>query len=365
MVGARRAGAQILLERGLRPSLSCSHSPRAAASAKSNHIRLKTDAPENDIFYDETLPPVWCSGDGLLKDWAFLKDLRRRLNEGTGMTLRRVGLGLFVGAILMAPSVASAAPALVFEPYNGTVLYAEDPDAQWFPASLAKLMTAYVTFQALKAGTVSSDTKVVCSQKARTQAPTKLGLPVGAAITLDVALKVLIVKSANDVAVMIAETVAPSEQAFVARMNEEAQRLGMTRTNFANVNGLPDERQVSTARDLAKLARAIIVEFPEHADLFSSIQVQVGKRTMRTHNNLLVSLPGADGMKTGFICKSGFNVVASATRDGRKIVAVVLGEPSVASRNARATDLLEKGFRRHFWKSCSAPASIGSRSKPR
>jgi D-alanyl-D-alanine carboxypeptidase len=153
------------------------------------------------------------------------------------------------------------------------------------------------------------------------------------------------------VAVMIAETVARSEQAFVARMNEEAQRLGMTRTNFTNVNGLPDERQVSTARDLAKLARAIIVEFPEHAGLFSSIQVKVGKKTMRTHNSLLVSLPGADGMKTGFICESGFNVVASATRDGRKIVAVVLGEPSTALRNARATDLLEKGFRRHFWKS--------------
>ena len=267
------------------------------------------------------------------------------------MKLRRVGAGLLVGAILMAPSVGSAAPALVFEPYNGTVLYAEDPDAQWFPASLTKLMTAYVTFQALKAGTVSPDTKVVCSQKARTQAPTKLGLPVGGAITLDVALKVLIVKSANDVAVMIAEAVARSEQAFVARMNEEAQRLGMTRTNFANVNGLPDERQVSTARDLAKLVRAIIVEFPEHADLFSSIKVQVGKKTMRTHNSLLVSFPGADGMKTGFICESGYNVVASATRDGRKLVAVVLGEPSVASRNARTTDLLEKGFRRHFWKS--------------
>ena len=267
------------------------------------------------------------------------------------MMRRRTGLGLFVGAILMAPSVPSAAPALVFEPYNGTVLYAEDPDAPWFPASLTKLMTAYVTFQALKAGSVSPDTKVVCSQKAKTQAPTKLGLPVGGAITLDVALKVLIVKSANDVAVMIAETVAGSEQAFLTRMNKAAQTLGMTRTNFTNVNGLPDERQVTSARDLAKLARAIIVEFPEHADLFSTVQVQVGKKTMRTHNSLLVSFPGADGMKTGFICESGFNVVASATRDGRKIVAVVLGEPSVASRNQRATDLLEKGFRRHFWKS--------------
>ena len=150
---------------------------------------------------------------------------------------------------------------------------------------------------------------------------------------------------------MIAEAVAGSQDAFVARMNEAAKHLGMTRTTFANVNGLPDERQVTTARDLARLARAIIVEFPEHADLFSSIQVQVGKKTMRTHNSLLVSFPGADGMKTGFICESGFNVVASATRDGRKLVAVVLGEPSVASRNDRPTDLLENGFKSYFWKS--------------
>ncbi len=251
----------------------------------------------------------------------------------------------------MAPSVASAAPALVFEPYKGTVLYAEDPDAQWFPASLTKLMTAYVTFQALKDGTVTPDTKLICSQTAARQAPSKLGLAVGGSITLDLALKVLIVKSANDVAVMIAEAVSGSQDAFVARMNEAAQHLGMTRTTFANVNGLPDEKQVTSARDLAKLARAIIVEFPEHADLFSTVQVQVGKKTMRTHNSLLRSFPSADGMKTGFICQSGFNVVASATRDGRKLVAVVLGEPSAASRNARATDLLEKGFRRHFWKS--------------
>jgi D-alanyl-D-alanine carboxypeptidase len=265
--------------------------------------------------------------------------------------LRRAGLGLLVGAVLMASSGASAGPALVFEPYNGTVFYAEDPDAQWFPASLTKLMTAYVTFQALKAGAVTPDTKLICSKEATEQAPSKLWLKVGESITLDVALKVLIVQSANDVAVMIAEGVAGSQEAFVQRMNEAAQHLGMTRTNFANVNGLPDERQFTTARDLAKLSRAIIIAFPEHADLFTTVEVQVGKQIMRTHNGLLLSLPGADGMKTGFICNSGFNVVASATRDGRKLVAVVLGEQSLATRRVRATDLLENGFRRYFWKS--------------
>ena len=265
--------------------------------------------------------------------------------------LRRAGLGILVGAVLIASSGASAGPALVFEPYNGTVFYAEDPDAQWFPASLTKLMTAYVTFQALKAGIVTPDTKLICSKEATEQAPSKLWLKVGESITLDVALKVLIVQSANDVAVMIAEGIAGSQEAFVQRMNEAAQHLGMTRTNFANVNGLPDERQFTTARDLAKLSRAIIIAFPEHADLFTTVEVQVGKQIMRTHNGLLLSLPGADGMKTGFICNSGFNVVASATRDGRKLVAVVLGEQSLATRRVRATDLLENGFKRYFWKS--------------
>jgi D-alanyl-D-alanine carboxypeptidase len=267
------------------------------------------------------------------------------------MMLRRAGLGLLVGAILCAPSAATAGPALVFEPYNGTVFYAEDPDAMWFPASLTKLMTAYVTFEALRDGTVKPDTQLICSKLATQQAPSKLWLKEGESISLDVGLKVLIVRSANDVAVMLAEAVAGSQEAFVAKMNEAAQHLGMTRTHFVNVNGLPEEGQYTTARDLARLARAIIVEFPDHLDLFTTTEVQVGKQIIRTHNGLLVSLPGADGMKTGFICNSGFNIVASATRDGRKLVAVVLGEQSVATRRARATDLLENGFKRYFWKS--------------
>ena len=264
---------------------------------------------------------------------------------------RRALLSFLVGAVLMAPSEVFAGPALVFEPYNGTVFYAEDPDSLWFPASLTKLMTAYVAFEALKVGTVTPDTKLICSKEATEQAPSKLWLKEGESITLNVALKVLIVRSANDVAVMVAEGVAGSQEAFVARMNETAQHLGMTHTHYVNVNGLPQEGQVTTARDLAKLARAIIVVFPDHADLFSTEQVQVGKQVIRTHNRMLASFPGADGMKTGFICDSGFNIVASATRDGRKLVAVVLGEPSIVARTDLATDLLENGFKRYFWKS--------------
>ena len=136
-------------------------------------------------------------------------------------------------------------------------------------------------------------------------------------------------------------------------MNEApAQKLGMTRTHDENVNGLPQEGQVTTARDLAKLTRAIIVEFPEYADIFALSSIQVGKKLICTHNRLLVSFQGADGMKTGFILpSSGFNIVASATRDGRRLVAVVLGEPSVATRTDRAANLLENGFKRYFWKS--------------
>jgi D-alanyl-D-alanine carboxypeptidase len=265
--------------------------------------------------------------------------------------LGRFCLGLLLSVPLLAPIPAYAGPALVFEPYNGTVFYSEDPDQLWFPASLTKLMTAYVTFQAIKDGKVSLDKKLTCSKAAVAQAPTKLGLPVGGEIDINTALKVLIIKSANDVAVMLAEGVSGDVDTFVAEMNATAQRLGMSKTRFANPNGLPDERQVTTARDLAKLARAIIVDFPEYQNLFALPQVQVGKKLMRTHNGLLIDYPGADGMKTGFICNSGYNVVASATRDNRKLVAVVLGEVSIASRRDRATDLLENGFKRYFWKS--------------
>ena len=265
--------------------------------------------------------------------------------------LRRAFLGLFAAFALLAPTAANASPALVFEPYNGTVFYAEDPDTLWFPASLTKMMTAYVAFHALRNGEVKPDTPAIVTKNALAEPPTKLGLPVGTSIPLETAIRVIIVKSANDVAVMVAETVGGSEEAFIDRMNEAAKRLGMTSTQFANPHGLPNEQQYTPARDLARLARALIIEFPEYADIFKMKSVAVGKRQLRTHNGLLRTFNGADGMKTGFICDSGFNIVVSATRDGRKLVAVVLGEPSTRVRNARAAQLLENGFKRYFWKS--------------
>lgn len=255
---------------------------------------------------------------------------------------------------------AAAGPALLFEPATGKVLYAEDPDNLWFPASLTKIMTAYVTFNAIKEGKIKLDDKVSCSLVATLQPPSKVGLPVGGELTVDVALQAVIVKSANDVTVMLAEAVAGSETAFIAVMNQTAKKLGMTRTHFANTNGLPDPDNFTTARDLARLARAVVSEFPEYAHYWSAPEVRIGKRRLGTHNALLKTFPGADGLKTGFTCDSGFNVVASATRDGRRLMAVVLGETSGNERAIRAASLLEHGFLNYGWKEIFNPVTLES-----
>lgn len=260
-------------------------------------------------------------------------------------------------AMTQAP-LAVAGPALLLEADSGKVLYAEDADNQWYPASLTKIMTAYLTFEALKAGRVTLDTKITVSEAAHVQPPSKVGLPVGGEITLELALKALIVKSANDVAVMLAEAVGGSEAAFIERMNATARRLGMSRTRFANPNGLPSADQVTTARDLARLSRAVLRDFPDYAHYWSMPDMQIGKRRLGSHNSLLKSYEGADGLKTGFICDSGFNVVATASRDGKRLMAVVLGEPTGRERALRAASLLEHGFQMSGWKSLFNTASL-------
>lgn len=268
------------------------------------------------------------------------------------MTVRRLSaLALTASLLALAPPQdATAGPALVIEPDSGLVLYAEDADRLWHPASLTKLMTAYVVFEELRDGKLSLADKVVCSEYAMAQPPSKIGLPVGADISVELALKALIVKSANDVAVMLAERISGSEAAFVERMNATAKRLGMTKTRFLNANGLPHEEQVTTARDMAILGRVLMKEFPQHAELFSLQSFKVGNRVLRTHNKLLKTFDGADGMKTGFICASGFNVVASAKRGDLRVIAVVLGAESSGARTARAAQLIQHGFDFYGWK---------------
>jgi D-alanyl-D-alanine carboxypeptidase len=262
------------------------------------------------------------------------------------MVGRLVGAAIAAGAIAL-PAVAG--PALVFDAADGRILYAEDQDSPWRPASLTKIMTAYLVFEAIKAGKLTLENKIDYSEQANSQEPTKVGLPVGAQLSVETALQTLIVMSANDVAVMLAEAVAGSHEAFVARMNRTAARLGMSRTRFANANGLPAPEQVTTARDLARLAAAVARDFPEHARLWSLLGVSIGKRRLPSHNILLTRYPGTDGMKTGFICDSGYNVVATATRGDRKLIAVVLGETTIGGRFQRAADLLEHGFRKYEW----------------
>jgi D-alanyl-D-alanine carboxypeptidase len=267
--------------------------------------------------------------------------------------------GAVTGAIAMALSASAwAGPTLLIDAADGMVLYGEDYDNQWHPASLTKIMTAYVVFEAIKEGKLTTDKKIGCSELAHIQPPSKIGLPVGAEMTVDSALQSLIIKSANDVAVMLAEAVSGTQEAFVARMNATAARLGMTRTKFVNANGLPAPEQVTTARDLAKLATAVLRDFPEHARYWSMVDGRIGKIRLRTHNGLLTNYEGADGLKTGFICDSGFNVVATATREGRKLIAVVLGEPTGRERTVRAASLLEHGFLTRDWKSLFESPSI-------
>src|SRR6476661_5830347 len=258
---------------------------------------------------------------------------------------RLVIFGLAAGTfVLAATDHARAEAQLLIEASTGKVLHAENATYPWYPASVTKLMTAYTTLRAIKEGGLSLNTLLPISRNAAAQQPTKMGFKVGTTVTVDNALKMLMVKSANDIAVAIAEGVGGSIAGFADMMNANARRLGMTQSNFVNPNGLPADNHVTSARDLAILARALIEEFPQY-DLYWHVHsIRYGKRIMRNYNTLLDRYPGADGMKTGFICASGYNLVASATRNGRRLIAVVLGAYSGATRAQEAAQLLERGF---------------------
>jgi D-alanyl-D-alanine carboxypeptidase len=251
---------------------------------------------------------------------------------------------LACAATAVATTRAGAGALLVIEAESGKVLFAENATYPWHPASITKLMTAYVTLRAVKEGRVTLDTPLVVSANAAAQNPVKMGFGAGTVITVDNALKMLMVKSANDMAVVLAEGVSGSVENFADQMNANARRLGMTQSSFVNPNGLPADDQITSARDMAMLARALIREMPEYDYYWHLPGIRMGKMVQRNFNTLIGRYPGADGMKTGFICASGFNLVASATRDGRRLIAVVLGAPSSAGRALKAAQLLERGF---------------------
>src|SRR6476469_4493576 len=245
---------------------------------------------------------------------------------------------------MAATTAVHAEALLVVEADTGKVLEAQNATYPWYPASVSKLMTAYVTLKAVKEGRLSLDTLLTVSPVAASQSPSKMGLRPGTQVTIDNALKMMLVKSANDMAVVLAEGVGGSIDGFSAQMNEAAQRLGMTQTSYVNPNGLPAEGQVTSARDLAILARAIIRDLPEYEYFVHIPSIRYGRRVTNNFNKLIGRYPGADGFKTGFICASGYNLVASATRDGKRLIAVVLGASSGHARAVRAAQLLERGF---------------------
>jgi D-alanyl-D-alanine carboxypeptidase len=249
-------------------------------------------------------------------------------------------------AVTAIPARAAPEAALLIEADSGRVLHAENATMPWYPASLTKLMTAYVTLQAVKERRITLDSLFTVSSRAHAQQPSKMGFKPGVKVTVDNALKMLMVKSANDMAVVLAEGVSGSVEKFADDMNRASKRLGMTQSSWVNPNGLPAENQISSARDLAILGRALLHDFPEYELYWHIPAIQFGKRVMRNYNTLIGRYDGADGMKTGFICASGFNLVASATRKNKQLIAVVLGSPSSPYRGAKAAGLLERGFNR-------------------
>lgn len=256
-------------------------------------------------------------------------------------------LGIFLVAVLLLPGGQANArdmASIVIEADSGLVLSAADATQPWHPASLTKLMTIYMTFAALTAGELALDEELTISETAAAQPETRIGLAAGKLMSVEQAIKAVIVRSGNDAAVLLAERLAGSEAAFAAAMTNWARGLGMTRTKFVNASGLPDDGQTTTARDMAILARRLIQDFPQYYAYFGATNIVWRGRTLGTYNPLLGGFLGADGLKTGFTCASGYNIVGSAVRDGRRLIGVVLGGRSGGERNSLVMKLLEQGF---------------------
>jgi D-alanyl-D-alanine carboxypeptidase len=231
-----------------------------------------------------------------------------------------------IAAVASPSGPVLAGPYLVVDAGTGETLLERGAGAFWYPASLTKLMTIYLVFEELKAGRLTLASPVRFSEQARAMPPSKLGVAAGQTITVEQALQALVAKSANDVATALGEVISGSTPAFALRMTETATRLGMSGTQFRNANGLPDAGQITTARDMAMLAMALVKQFPEYYGYFRTQEFLLGKTRVGPGMKFLdLYAPYADGMKTGFVCASGFNIVASAVRDGRRLIAVAFG----------------------------------------
>ncbi|SKC14829.1 D-alanyl-D-alanine carboxypeptidase [Bosea thiooxidans] len=258
------------------------------------------------------------------------------------MIAPRLAVTLALSLVATAPALAGT--SLVIDASTGAVLSSENASQAWRPASTTKMMTIYLALKAVEEGRIGLETAIPASKRAASQPRVKVYIRAGQEITLDNALRIMMVKSANDIAYVVAEGVGGDVETFVGMMNAEAQRLGMRDTRFVNPNGWDHPEQQTSARDLAVLAMALMHDFPRYSEYWGTSAVQLGKQVMPNTNGLVGRYSGASGMKTGFTCASGFNVVATATRGGRTLIAVVLGSLSGAERTVRAAQLLDQGF---------------------
>ncbi len=267
------------------------------------------------------------------------------------LTLAHFGL-FFLAAVwflVVVPLSAAAAPyaAYVIDARTGKVIHARNADTRLHPASLTKMMTLYIAFQAIERGEITLDTKVTISKKAAAEPPSKLGLRPGQKIALRYLIRGAAVKSANDAATAIGEAISGSEARFARRMNRTAKQLGMTRTTFKNMHGLTESGHLSTARDMTIMGRHLLYDYPQYYNLFSRVTADAGvRRVSHTNRRFLGSYKGADGIKTGYTRAAGFNLTASAERGNERIIVTVFGGKSTATRNAKVTELMDLGFRR-------------------
>ncbi len=257
-------------------------------------------------------------------------------------------LALFLSACVSAiptaprPIESEKYAAIVVDATTGAVLYQYAAEQPRYPASLTKLMTVYMLFEALDQGRIQKATPIPVSDAARAQPPTKIGFRAGETIDVDSAIRALVIRSANDVAVAVAEFLGVTEADFARQMTARARSLGLAQTSFANASGLPDPGQRTSARDMARLSLALRQRFPHHYHYFGERSFVYAGRTIRSHNELIGEVAGVDGLKTGYIRASGYNLATSIRRDGRSVVAVVMGGESAADRNARMKQLIDQ-----------------------
>jgi len=270
-------------------------------------------------------------------------DLSDRFSALVSFVLRALPVAVLATAMSMGAATANSKYAgIVIDAKTGKTLYANDADELRYPASLTKMMTLYMVFEALEARSIRLDTRIVFSANAAKEPPTKLGVRAGKSITVEQAIYALVTKSANDASTAVAEHLGGSEANFARMMTAKARSLGMSRTTFRNAHGLPNSKQVTTARDMARLGIALREHYPRYYKYFATRSFKFGGTRMSNHNRLLGTVRGVDGIKTGYTRASGFNLVSSVIDRDRSIVAVVMGGRTGASRNAQMKDLIAR-----------------------